>query len=293
MQPGPPNFLPSCHPRALVGAGTRGVIQAMSKVFKLSAAPAILAAVSMAAAPALAADLPEAPVSASVEAAPAWSPGDDNAQNHRWYRYRRNRIDGGDVLAGVLILGGIAAIASAAKKSDDRRYRDRDYSRPYPDRRGDDWNSQYDDTRGIDRAVNTCVDEVERNARIETVDTVNRSARGWEVTGTLYNREGWTCSIGQDGRIEAIDYGRGREDRRYQGGLDEDRSGEAMDVPSAEARDDQAASDGQYGDDYYAAARARSEAGSNAGANYPGGPESPEESASDIEFGTGYKGKGA
>lgn len=269
----------------------------MSKVFKLSAAPAILAAISMTVTPALAADLPEAPVPNSVEAAPAWSPGDDNAQNHRWYRYRRNRIDGGDVLAGVLILGGIAAIASAAKKSDDRRYRDRDYSRPYPDRRGDDWNTRYDDTRGIDRAIDTCVDEIERNARIETVDTVNRNALGWEVTGTLYNREGWSCSIGQDGRIEAIDYGRGPENRRDQSGLDDDRTGELIEAPTGEIRDDQAASEVQYDDEYYAAARARSEAGVDAASSYPGAPAMPEDAATgadaDMEFGTGYKGKGA
>ena len=40
-----------------------------------------------------------------------------------------------------------------------RRYRDHDYPRPYPDQRRGDWNSGYDDTRGIDRAINTCVDE--------------------------------------------------------------------------------------------------------------------------------------
>lgn len=266
----------------------------MSKVFKLSAAPAILAVVSLSTTPVFAADLPAPPNVASVEVVPAWAPGADTVQNHRWYRYRRNRIDGGDILAGVLILGGIAAIANASKRSDDRRYRDRDYRQPYPDQRSGSWDSQYDDTRGIDRAINTCVDEVERNARIETVDTVNRIARGWEVTGTLYNRDGWTCSIGQDGRIEAIDYGRGREDRNDQGGVDEDRDDQAYEsVPGVDS-DDQARSDGQYGDDYYAAARARNDAQGDGYAGYPGGPSAKDKAAvdADIEFGTGYKGKG-
>lgn len=263
----------------------------MTRVFKLSAAPAILAAVSLSATPVLAAELPAPVAVSSIDVAPAWAPGDDTAQNHRWYRYRRNRIDGGDILAGVLILGGIAAIASAAKKSDDRRYRDRDYRQPYPEQRRGDWNSGYDDTRGIDRAIDTCVDEVERNVRIETVDTVNRNANGWEVTGTLYNRDGWTCSIGQDGRIEAIDYGRGREDRNYQGSAGDDVTVPSYEGDAAEVADDQASAGTQYDDDYYAAARARQDAAPGTGATYPGAPEAGEGVDSDIEFGTGYKGK--
>ncbi|WP_369027259.1 hypothetical protein [Qipengyuania sp. RANM35] len=264
----------------------------MTKVFKLSAAPAILAALSLTATPVLAADLPAPVPAVSVDAPMAWAPGEDVVHNH-WYRYRRNRVDGGDILAGVLILGGIAAIASAAKNSQDRRYRDRDYPRPYPDQRRGDWNSGYDDTRGIDRAINTCVDEVERNARIETVDTVNRNARGWEVTGTLYNRDGWTCSIGQDGRIEAIDYGRGREDRNYQGSNDDDRGDQSWEERDEEDRGDQASDDSQYGDDYYAAARARTDAQGGTDATYPGGPSAGAPVDADIEFGTGYQGKGA
>lgn len=265
----------------------------MIRVFKLSAAPAILAAFSLTATPVLAADMPVPVAVSAADVAPAWAPGDDTAHNHRWYRYRRNRIDGGDILAGVLILGGIAAIANAAKKSDDRRYRDRDYRRPYPDQRRGDWGYQDNDTRGIDRAIDTCVDEVERNARIETVDTVNRNARGWEVTGTIYNGDGWTCSIGQDGRIDAIDYGRGREDRNYQGSYSEDRDDPVYEGRDDDDRDYSAENDQQYGDDYYAAARARTDAAPNAQSSYPGGPVDGEEADADIEFGTGYKGKGA
>lgn len=277
----------------------------MSKVFKLSAAPAILAAASLTATPVLAADLP-APVAVStVDMEQSWAPGDDVAHNHRYYRYRRNRVDGGDILAGVLILGGIAAIASAAKKSSDDRYRDRDYRNRdyrsrYPDQRRGDWGYQNDDARGIDRAIDTCVDEVERNARIQSVDTVNRNARGWEVTGTIYNGDGWTCSIGQDGRIDAIDYGRGREDRNYQGSYsddqgDQDDQGErGYDNRDDEDRDYQASDDKQYGDDYYAAVRARTDSAPEAASSYPGGPvDGDMDGGADIEFGTGYKGKGA
>lgn len=61
--------------------------------------------------------------------------------------YHRDRgIDGGDVLAGILLIGGIAAIASAASKSG--RDRDaRDYR--YEDGRYED--GRYPDTRHDDR----------------------------------------------------------------------------------------------------------------------------------------------
>ena len=34
-----------------------------------------------------------------------------------WGHHHRDRVDAGDVIAGILIIGGIAAIASAASKS--------------------------------------------------------------------------------------------------------------------------------------------------------------------------------
>ncbi len=80
--------------------------------------------------------------------APAWMPGDDDAAGHRRYRHRRDRgVDAGDVLAGILIIGGIAAIANAAKGSSER-YPTRDSRYPEPRRGG----VSYDDGRGCDRA---------------------------------------------------------------------------------------------------------------------------------------------
>nr|WP_258319720.1 hypothetical protein [Qipengyuania flava] len=215
---------------------------------KLTAAPALLAALSMTAMPAQAAELPAPVIAAPQQVAPAWAPGDDNADRYRRYRYRRHRgIDAGDVLTGVLILGGIAAIASAAKGSGDRDVRrDRRYREPY---RGD---YRYNDGRGIDRAVSMCVREIERNVRVETVDNVNRSAVGWNVTGSLYNGQGFSCSIGEDGRIEAIDYGNGVTGY--------------SDVPT----DYQAGADRQHSDDVYTAARLRTD---TAQADYAGGPQ--------------------
>lgn len=243
----------------------------------LLAAPAVLAVLSLTTAPVQAADLPGPSVPSAVHVAPAWTPGDDTAAKHRRYRhYRHHRhrgIGAGDILAGVLIIGGIAAIASAAEKSRDR-YPRRETRYPQP-RRGD---YRYNDGRGIDRAVTMCVDEIERDARVETVDRVDRNARGWSVTGTLFDGQDFTCSIGEDGRIEAIDYGRGQA--RY------GAYGAAEGAYEAGTTD----TGRQHSDDVYRAARARSKTVQPA---YPGGPlsgEDADEIDADIEYGTGYRG---
>ncbi|MBX7482688.1 hypothetical protein [Qipengyuania qiaonensis] len=249
----------------------------MPSIKSIAATPALLAAFSMTAMPVEAAEMPDLASRVEIQvAAPAWAPGNDTADKYRRYRYRRHRgVDAGDVLAGVLILGGIAAVASAAKNSRERdRYRDARYPDP---RRGD---YRYDDGRGIDRAVTICVGEVERNARVETVDAANRNARGWNVAGTLYDGAGFSCSIGEDGRIDAIDYG--REDI----GFDRVPDDGGFEYGAVEDSEDR-----QYGEDYYAAARARTD---NAEPSYPGGPLPDDDEQpyadSDIEYGTGYRG---
>lgn len=247
----------------------------MPSIKTLYAAPALLAAVSMTAMPVQAADLP-APVAAATAhaSAPAWAPGDDSVANHRYYGHRRHRgVGAGDILAGILIIGGIAAVANAAKGSQDR-YPERDSRYPDP-RRGD---YRYDDTRGIDRAVSMCVGEIERNQRVDTVDTANRDARGWNVTGSLYNGQRFSCSIGDDGRIEAIDFGSGAVGY----GLDDEADG-AYDYQASLAEDR------QYDDDYYAAVRARNDGAQPA---YPGGPlpgEEIDDFNAEDDAGTGYR----
>ncbi len=178
-----------------------------------------------------------APVSAPVRhgayvdtSAIAWSEASDSAEGWRSYRpyrgyrgYRhRDRIDGGDVLAGILIIGGIAAIAGAASKNardrryDDRRYDDRSNPSRYPDQRPDqryeDRDTRYDSRSDTDArndpamgsagvgagaegssamqaAIGACAEAAERragaNARVETIDTVARDGNGWRVEGSL------------------------------------------------------------------------------------------------------------
>ncbi len=83
------------------------------------------------------------------------------------YRERDRGIDAGDVIAGALIIGGIAAVASAAKKDRyDDRYRTRgygyEYDRQYDNRYDRRYNRGYDNSQ---RAVQLCAAAVQRDVR--------------------------------------------------------------------------------------------------------------------------------
>ena len=236
-------------------------------------AAALLATISMATTPALAAELPHVPLAAASDRyAPHEATVDESSDYHRRYRHRRHRVGAGDVLAGVLIIGGIAAIAGAANKNKrderyrerDDRYRDRDYDYRQRDRRDSRRNS---DARGLGSAVDMCLREIERDVRVEEVDEVNRDGDGWRVRGSLYNGEGFTCRIGSDGRVEDIDYG-GR------------RAAAAL-APIE---------DNQWDDNRYAQARDRIERQASTAdvqPAYPGGPLPGEEIDGDIAAASG------
>jgi hypothetical protein len=206
----------------------------MALTHRFAAASALAAAFSLAATPVAAADLPAAAPQGlgSPYAVTPYDGDAENAQRHRWGRYRgRDRLDVGDVLTGVLIIGGIAAIANAAGKNRDERYR---YPDTYPNERQryrqGDWRA---DGSGLDRAVDMCVDEIERGPdRVGSVDNASRTGEGWAVSGVLETGAGFSCRIDNNGRIRDVDLGGSRADYAPQG---EDR---------------------QWSDDYYARARA-------------------------------------
>ncbi len=179
-----------------------------AKFSRTAAALAITAALSMAATPALARDR-------------HWGGGG-------WGRHH-DRIDAGDIFAGVLILGGIAAIASAASNSNKakrERERSRDYQypdqsypqQPYPQRDnstgyGNDTRPSYNESdrssrtesRGLDSAVDRCASEIERgDRRIEAIDTVTRDGDGWRVAGRTTSGSGFACTVDRDGRVSNV-----------------------------------------------------------------------------------------
>jgi hypothetical protein len=109
-------------------------------------------------------------------------------------------ISAGDVIAGALVIGGIAAIASAASNND-RGY-GRGYGRDYGrndgrDGRGYDRgydNNDYGYNRegyGSRQAVDQCIRAAQREAgrsgwaRVTDVTTINRVRGGYEVRGRL------------------------------------------------------------------------------------------------------------
>ncbi|HSQ97037.1 MAG TPA: hypothetical protein VLM18_13210 [Croceibacterium sp.] len=129
------------------------------------------------------------------------------AHDHYRHWHHHDGIDGGDVLAGALILGGIAAIASAASHQDRE---DREPAAPpavLQDRQGYSYRGAERDT-GLDRAADICADAVERGPdRVDSVDNVARDRDGWAVTGTLESGAGFTCRIGNDGQVRGVNLG--------------------------------------------------------------------------------------
>ena len=135
-----------------------------------------------------------------------------------------DRIDAGDVIAGALIIGGIAAIASAASNNrNDRydrgdRYRDRDYDYD----RGYNENGYYQNGYGSRTAVDQCVRaaqiEARRygNARVTDVTRIDRIRGGYEVRGRLIVQDrdwnGWRGNRGG--------WDRGNQYGRYNEGYD-------------------------------------------------------------------------
>jgi hypothetical protein len=218
----------------------------MPRFNRFGAASAIAAALSMTATPAFAVELPHTG-RVSVQAY------DDSAAMSRrghWGRHHRHGdgIDGGDILAGVLILGGIAAVASAVennKRDDDYR----DYPPPPPPRqeRYDYRDGPAGSPAGLDRAADICTNAIERTIdRVGSVDSVRRGSSGWDVDGSLQDGSPFTCSIDNDGQIRDI-----QTDRDYSGATYDN------DAPSYDDSHygDQSYQNNQYDDETYARLR--------------------------------------
>ena len=257
----------------------------MPKVKTYLTMSAALAALSLSLSPVTAAENPtnlpgaipdHVPATVQIEKA-------GKAQHRRYRDYRYRRGPGlGDVVAGVLIVGAIAHIAKAATRGDGR---DGD-----PDYRHDSL-PDYDGARGIDRAVDMCVDAVERERRVETVDMADRNAAGWIVEGTVSSGDSFTCRIDQDGRNMELDFG-----SQPSGGWDGQQTYGRGDGHRQRVQDYE---DRQYGDDRYVSEWSRVDNSTSAiepsvQPAFPGGPiKGDEEIDGDLEIGTGYPGAGA
>ncbi len=160
----------------------------------------------------------------SMVATPAMAQGWGGGYGGGWGHREHHDDTGAWVVGGIIGIGMIAAIASAASKSKrdrEARYPDRDYREDgnqgdgyrYGDNR-DSRNDSYggngrgngngSSSRGIDSAVDNCVNEVERGSiRVDTVDSVNRDGDGWRITGRISGGRDFTCTTDRDGRVRS------------------------------------------------------------------------------------------
>lgn len=129
------------------------------------------------------------------------------ARDHR--DYGRGGIDGGDIVAGALVIGGIAAIAAAASNGNNDRYGYDDWNNGRYDNRNGGRYGNNGNPRG---AIEQCVRTAERNAsrysygRADVTDVrdVRPTRWGYEVKGRIA-----VNSNGRDWRRGDSNYGRG------------------------------------------------------------------------------------
>ncbi len=189
---------------------------------------AAAAALAFAASPAAAAELPRAPSYAPLSSfAPsaydaradvnAWGGWGGGWRRGGWGRggwgggWRRRGPSAGEVLAGVAIVGGIAAIAAASNNNRRNRTRDVvviDRDRPPVNQRDFDRRDVTGSQRsgGIDVAVDRCLARVQRDVRVDSVEVAERTAQGWIVGGVLFDGSDFQCRIDNDGRNINVDY---------------------------------------------------------------------------------------
>lgn len=126
-------------------------------------------------------------------------------------------VSAGDVIAGALIIGGIAAVASAASNNNDRYDRDYRYDRAgygndYGYNQGYGYRGDYASRGNPRRAIEQCVFAAERNAarysygRADVTDIrdIRETRYGFEVRGRIA-----VNSNGRDWRRGDGNYGRG------------------------------------------------------------------------------------
>ena len=133
--------------------------------------------------------------------------------NEGWGRH--DRVDAGDVLTGILVIGGIAAIASAIKSKERNRRGDRGDNYPrernsgYGNGNGNDNDNdndqQWQQGSGIESAVDRCSNEVSRGTgRVQAVESINRDGDGWRVQGRTAAGKSFSCSVDGSGQIRNV-----------------------------------------------------------------------------------------
>lgn len=215
--------------------GISGVTGMGVSAFRFARGTALLVSASLVATPALAAALPAPAAPVAAIPAASWTPASDVARDHGWgppprHHHHDDGIDGGDLIAGILLIGGIAAIASAASNAHKAKEADQDrYSAPpqppeaesAPQYRAEpnaqkDW-GEGGDLRQLDAAADVCVNAVSRRGEVDHVYSVDPSGDGYRVAGDFATGETFACAV-SGGQATSVYYGNG-------GGASWDRDG--------------------------------------------------------------------
>jgi len=154
------------------------------------------------------------------------------AEAQRRYNRYNDRVDAGDVIAGALIIGGIAAIASASSNNRyNRGYRggyggnygyNGGYGGNYGYNDGNDGYGYYDNGYNGRQGVEQCVRAAQREAnryggfaRVTDVTAINRIRGGYEVRGRVVvqdrnggYRNNWDRGYNYDRYNDGYDRGR-------------------------------------------------------------------------------------
>lgn len=134
------------------------------------------------------------------------------ARDHRG----NDGISAGEVIAGAVILGGLAAVIASSDndRRDNGRYYDDGYDNRYDSRydRGYGYNNRYGGSRS---AVNQCINAVEnwgnRYSRTDVtrIHNIDRTRNGYRITGNIVVNDGWR------GRGNGNSYARGYDQGRF------------------------------------------------------------------------------
>jgi len=124
------------------------------------------------------------------------------AMANNGYGHKNDRIGAGEVIAGAVILGGLAAILSSKNKND-RYYDGRRGNRGYDNGYG--YKTSFN-RRGGRKAVKRCIRRAERYAggKVTDIRDIDRTRYGYKIRGRIVVKDGYR------GRYGSPQYDRGR-----------------------------------------------------------------------------------
>ncbi|KLE35857.1 hypothetical protein [Aurantiacibacter luteus] len=164
------------------------------------------------------------------------------AAQDRWRDRDDDGIGAGEIIAGAVVLGGLAAILGSGRNDryDDYRYRNsRDYR--YDDyrngsyRNGYDGYGQYSSRRAVEQCVSAAEQYAQRRlgsrAEVYEVNDLDRERRGYEIKGRIAVQDSYRYSD-RRGRYNYRDYNRGYRNQGWDEGRFECdyRDGRVVDI---------------------------------------------------------------